>query len=227
MYRLAKLGFTQSYTYFTWRNSKQELTDYLVELSQTNLAEYFRPNFFTNTQDILTEFLQLGGPPAFKIRLALAALLSPSYGVYSGFEFCENVPLRAGSEEYLHSEKYQLRHRDWAREEGTLIPYVRKINQIRRGHPALELLTNLRFHESHNDEVLAFSKTVPGHDPILGLVSLDPSTKQEASISLEGEQWGLANRSVLSTTRTDHRNHSRMGTRARIGYRSIPLPSLH
>jgi starch synthase (maltosyl-transferring) len=191
MYRLAKLGFTQSYTYFTWRNSKQELNDYLVELTQTSLVDYFRPNFFTNTQDILTEFLQRGGPPAFKIRLALAALLSPSYGIYSGFEFCENVPLREGSEEYLHSEKYQLRHRDWAQEEGTLIPYVRKINQIRRSHPALGLLANLRFLESHNDHVLAFSKTALGHDPILALVSLNPSNKQEASISLDIPPWEL------------------------------------
>jgi starch synthase (maltosyl-transferring) len=191
MYRLAKLGFTQSYTYFTWRNSKQELTDYLSELTRTSLVDYFRPNFFTNTQDILTEFLQLGGPPAFKIRLVLAALLSPSYGIYSGFEFCENVPLREGSEEYLHSEKYQLRHRDFSREEGTLIPYVRKINTTRRDHPALGLLANLRFHESHNDSVLAFSKTAPGHDLLLGLVSLDPSNKQEASISLDIPLWGL------------------------------------
>jgi starch synthase (maltosyl-transferring) len=185
MYRLAKIGFTQSYTYFTWRTHKQELTDYLIELTQTNLVDYFRPNFFTNTQDILTEYLQLGGLPAFKIRLALAAFLSPSYGIYSGFEFCENIPLRPGSEEYLDSEKYELRHRDFSREEDTLIPYVRKINQIRRDHPALGLLANLRFLESDNDKVLAFSKGVPGHAPIQALVSLDPTKEQEASIWLD------------------------------------------
>ena len=191
MYRLAKIGFTQSYTYFTWRTRKQELTDYLVELTQTNLVDYFRPNFFTNTQDILTEFLQLGGPPAFKIRLVLASFLSPSYGIYSGFEFCENIPLRPGSEEYLDSEKYELRHRDFSREEDTLIPYVRKINQIRRDHPALGLLANLRFLESDNDEVLAFSKGMPGHAPIQGLVSLDPTNKQEASIWLDLPEAGI------------------------------------
>jgi starch synthase (maltosyl-transferring) len=188
---LAKLGFTQSYTYFTWRIDKDELAAYLQELTQTEMADYFRPNFFTNTQDILTEFLQTGGPPAFKIRLVLASLLSPSYGIYSGFEFYENVPLTKGSEEYLHSEKYELHHRSWEQEDGTLIPYVRRINQIRRDEPALAQLTNLHFHETGNDKVLAFSKTVPGSDPLLVVVSLDPSGKQEATITLD-EGWGTS-----------------------------------
>jgi starch synthase (maltosyl-transferring) len=190
MHLLAKLGFTQSYTYFTWRNEKGELTDYLTELTRPDVAAYFRPNFFTNTQDILTEYLQRGGPPAFKVRLALASLLSPSYGIYSGFEFYENVPLREGSEEYLDSEKYELRHRNWDQEDGTLIPYVRRINEIRRANPALALLTNLRFEETGNENVIAFSKTTPGHDPILVLVNLDPSTSQEATITLDDEIAG-------------------------------------
>jgi starch synthase (maltosyl-transferring) len=188
---LAKLGFTQSYTYFTWRNDKHELMEYLVELTQTEMADYFRPNFFTNTQDILTAYLQEGGPPAFKVRLALASLLSPSYGIYSGFEFFENVPLREGSEEYLHSEKYQVQHRDWHEENGTLIPYIRRLNQIRRQEPALSILTNLRFLESGNDQVLAFSKTAVGRDPLLVLVNLDPVHKQDATIALDGSGLDL------------------------------------
>jgi starch synthase (maltosyl-transferring) len=182
---LAKLGFTQSYTYFTWRNHKEELTDYLIELTRTDMVHYFRPNFFTNTQDILTEYLQTGGPSAFKIRLVLASLLSPSYGIYSGFEFYENLPLREGSEEYLNSEKYELRHRDWTKEDGTLIPYIRRINQVRRQNPALGRLTNLRFHETHNHNVLAFSKTEAGYEPILVLIDLDSVEQQEAIITLE------------------------------------------
>jgi starch synthase (maltosyl-transferring) len=189
---LAKLGFTQSYTYFTWRNDKQELSDYLVELSQTEMADYFRPNFFTNTQDILTEYLQKGGPPAFKVRLALAALLSPSYGVYSGFEFYENVPLKEGSEEYLDSEKYEVKHRDWTEEDGTLIPYMRRLNQIRHEQPALALLTNLRFHETDNDQVLAFSKTAPRCASILSVINLDPVHTQHATVSLDAPGTELA-----------------------------------
>jgi starch synthase (maltosyl-transferring) len=157
----------------------------MIELTQTDMVNFFRPNFFTNTQDILTEFLQTGGPSAFKIRLVLAALLSPSYGIYSGFEFHENLPLREGSEEYLHSEKYELRHRDWSKKEGTLIPYLRRINRIRRQNPAFAQLTNLRWHETHNDNVLAFSKTAAGQAPILVLVTLDPVERQEATIAFE------------------------------------------
>jgi starch synthase (maltosyl-transferring) len=188
---LAKLGFTQSYTYFTWRNDTRELTEYLIELTQTEVADYFRPNFFTNTQDILHEYLQSGGAPAFKIRLVLASLLSPTYGIYSGFEFYENLPLQPGSEEYLDSEKYQLRHRDWSRQQGTLIPYIRRINQIRKRHPAFSQLTNLRFHDSDNEMVLAFSKTAIGHRPIVVIVTLDPYKSQEATVTLDVEQLGL------------------------------------
>jgi starch synthase (maltosyl-transferring) len=190
MRSLAKLGFTQSYTYFTWRNAKWELIEYLTELTQSEMALYFRPNFFTNTQDILHEYLQTGGPPAFKVRLVLAALLSPSYGVYSGFEFFENVPREPGSEEYLNSEKYELRPRDYDSKH-SLIPYITRINEIRRKHPALAGLTNLHFHHADKDNVMAFSKTSPGSDPILAVVNLNPFHWEEATIHLDLDVLGL------------------------------------
>ncbi|MGH2756536.1 MAG: alpha-1,4-glucan--maltose-1-phosphate maltosyltransferase, partial [Actinomycetota bacterium] len=152
MHALAKLGFTQSYTYFTWRNTKWELTEYLTELAHTPVAEFYRPNFFANTPDILHEYLQTGGPPAFKIRLVLASLLSPSYGIYSGFELCENVPVKEGSEEYLNSEKFELRPRDW-KKGPNLIGYITRINDVRKKHPALERLTNLTFHDADKDAI--------------------------------------------------------------------------
>ncbi|MDQ3645732.1 MAG: alpha-1,4-glucan--maltose-1-phosphate maltosyltransferase [Actinomycetota bacterium] len=189
MRALAKLGFTQSYTYFTWRNTKHELIEYLTELTQTEMADYFRPNFFANTPDILHEYLQTGGPPAFKIRLVLGALLSPSYGIYSGYELCENVPLHEGSEEYLDSEKYELRPRDWSRE--NLGGYITLINGIRAKHPALWELTNLRFHATDKDNVLAFSKTAPGHPPILAVVSLNPFHWEETSVHLDLDALGI------------------------------------
>ncbi len=118
-------------------------------------------------------------------------MLSSTYGIYSGFEFYENLPLQPGSEEYLDSEKYQLRHRDWSREEGTLIPYIRRINDIRKQHPALAQLTNLRFHDSDNENVLAFSKTAPEQEPIVVIVNLDPRTTQEATVTLDALHLGL------------------------------------
>ena len=190
MRRLAKLGFTQSYTYFTWRNTKWELEEYMTELTQTELADYFRPNFFANTPDILHEYLQQGGPPAFKIRLVLASMLSPTYGIYSGYELFENKPVTQGSEEYLHSEKYELRHRDLS-VEGSLVPYVKRINDIRRKHAALSELTNLRFHFVDNDNVMAFSKTSRDGDPILVVVNLNPVHWAEATVHLELEALGI------------------------------------
>jgi starch synthase (maltosyl-transferring) len=184
MRALAKLGFTQSYTYFTWRNSKWELIEYLSELTRSEMAHYFRPNFFTNTQDILHEYLQTGGPPAFKIRLVLAALLSPTYGVYSGFELFENVAREPNSEEYLHSEKYELRPRDYD-QPGNLAPYIKRVNEIRRKHPALAQLTNLHFHDVDKDHVLAFSKTGPEGDAILTIVNLNPFHWEEATTHLD------------------------------------------
>jgi starch synthase (maltosyl-transferring) len=190
MKALAKLGFTQSYTYFTWRNSKDELTEYMTELAHTDTADYFRPNFFVNTPDILHEYLQMGGPPAFKIRLALAALLSPAYGVYSGYELFENEPIAKGSEEYLDSEKYQVRPRDFDREPN-LNGYIKRINQIRRKFSSLSHLTNLRFHDADKDRILAFSKVAPGEDAILAVVNLNPFHWEEATLSLDLDSLGI------------------------------------
>ena len=165
MHTLAKIGFHQSYTYFTWRNGVWELTEYMRELSG-EAAAYMRPNFFTNTPDILNEYLQHGGVPAFKIRAVLAAMLSPTWGIYSGYELCENVPLRPGSEEYLDSEKYQYRARDWeaaARDGYGIADYITELNRIRRAHPALHRLRNLRFHGVDQPELMCFSKR--GVDP--------------------------------------------------------------
>jgi starch synthase (maltosyl-transferring) len=190
MRRLAKLGFTQSYTYFTWRNEKWDITEYLTELTQTEMADYFRPNFFTNTPDILHEYLQRGGPPAFKIRLALAAFLSPTYGVYSGYEFFENVPVKEGSEEYLDSEKFELKHRDLSAE-GTLVPFIKLINETRRKHASLSAFRNLHFHAVDKEEIIAFSKRSPHEDAILVVVNLNPFNWEEGTISLDLEALGV------------------------------------
>ena len=155
MQHLAKIGFSQSYTYFTWKNSRWELTEYLTELATSGEQEYFRPNFFANTPDILHEYLQHGGRPAFEARLILAATLCPSYGIYSGFENCENVPVRQGSEEYLHSEKYEIYHRTL---DGPLLPLIKRLNDARRDNPALQRLDNLTFLETENDQLIAYLK---------------------------------------------------------------------
>lgn len=189
---LGTIGFHQSYTYFTWRNTKQELTDYLTELSG-DAAAWMRPNFFVNTPDILHAYLQDGGRPAFAVRAVLAATLSPSWGVYAGYELCENVPVRPGSEEYLDSEKYQLRPRDWAAAEragGTLTPLLTRLNRVRRRHPALRRLRNLRFHHADNDSVIVYSKRA-GDSCVLTVVNLDPHHTQEATVSLNMPELGL------------------------------------
>ncbi|SEE96007.1 starch synthase (maltosyl-transferring) [Streptomyces sp. 3213] len=199
MATLAQIGFQQSYTYFTWRNTKQELTEYLGELSG-EAAAYMRPNFFVNTPDILHEFLQHGGRPAFELRAVLAATLSPTWGVYSGYELCENTPLRPGSEEYLDSEKYQLRARDWEsaeREGRSIAPLIASLNAIRRRHPSLHRLRNLRFHRTDNDALIAYSKTT-GVDTVLVVVNLDPHHTQEATVSLDMPQLGLESHESMS-----------------------------
>ncbi|MFL6187383.1 MAG: maltotransferase domain-containing protein, partial [Actinomycetes bacterium] len=181
---LAKIGFTQSYTYFTWRNGKEELEEYCNELAHSPSAEYMRPNFFVNTPDILHAYLQHGGRPAFEVRAVLAATLSPTWGIYSGYELCENTPLREGSEEYLDSEKYQLKPRDWEtaeRQGHTITPLITRLNTIRRRHPALQRLRNLHFHATDNDMVIAYSKTT-GRDTVLVVVNLDPHHTQEATV---------------------------------------------
>jgi len=169
MTTLAKAGFHQSYTYFTWKNTKGELYELMGQL--LDWSPFLRPNFFTNTPDILHEYLQRGGRPAFEARLVLAATLSPSYGIYSGFESLENVPALAGSEEYLDSEKYEVKPR---RLDGELLPLVRRLNEIRREHAALQRLENVRFLETENEQLIAYAK-----DDVLVVVNLDPQRAQE------------------------------------------------
>lgn len=191
MYRLAKLGFSQSYTYFIWRNSKQELTAYLTELSSPPVSEFFRPNFFVNTPDINPYFLQNSGRPGFLIRAALAATMSGLWGVYSGFELCESraVP---GKEEYLDSEKYELRVRDW-NHPGNIIAEITRLNQIRRTTPALQTHLGIRFHHVNDEQVLFFSKSTPGGDSVvLAIISLDPYAVREGTLELPLWEWGLA-----------------------------------
>ena len=173
MTRLAKAGFSQSYTYFTWQNSRWELTD----LMERHLAasEFLRPNFFANTPDILHEDLQHGGPPAFATRLVLAATLSPSYGIYSGYEHFENVPVRDGSEEYLDSEKYEAKQRSL---DGPLLPLVQRINAARRENPALQRLDNLMFLDTENEALIGYAKHAPGN-LVVTVVNLDPHHAQE------------------------------------------------
>ena len=193
MRALGTVGFHQSYTYFTWRTAKHEIVEYLEELTGPG-ADYMRPNFFVNTPDILHEFLQSGLPSAFAIRAVLAATLSPTWGVYAGFELFEHVPVRPGSEEYLDSEKYQYRPRDWdgAAQGHTLIPFITKLNQIRRAHPALQQLRDLTFHHVDDDNVLAFSKR-DGDDLIIVVLTLDPLTPRTSDVWLDmpalGRDW--------------------------------------
>jgi starch synthase (maltosyl-transferring) len=199
MHTLAKIGFQQSYTYFTWRTGKEELTQYATELRDS--AAYMRPNFFVNTPDILHAYLQYGGPAAFKIRAVLASMLSPTWGVYAGYELYEHVALRPGSEEYLNSEKYQYRPRNWAsyepggpREGETLAPYLTRLNEVRRAHPSLQLLRNLRFHYTDDPDVLAFSKSVRtggDDDTVLVVVNLDPHGARETKVWLDMPALGF------------------------------------
>ena len=193
MHTLAKIGFTQSYTYFTWRTAKWELEEYGRELVAA--ADYMRPNFFVNTPDILHASLQHGGPPMFRIRAVLAALMSPSWGVYSGYELFEHLPVREGSEEYLDSEKYQLRPRDYdraIREGRSLAPYLAHLNRLRNAHPALQQLRNLRFHHVDNENLLAFSKRDDETgDTVIVVVALNPYSVQEGITSLDMPALGL------------------------------------
>lgn len=190
MQELAKVGYTQSYTYFTWRNTKHELTEYLTELTQGPMKEYFRANFFANTPDILPEYLQHGGRPAFLIRAALAALTMPVYGIYSGFELCENAPV-PGKEEYIDSEKYQFKGRDW-NAPGNIKDYVTKLNKIRRENRALREYANLQTHTAENDQILCFSKTTTSLDEaLLVAVTVDPRNTQTAFVHVPLAEFGL------------------------------------
>jgi starch synthase (maltosyl-transferring) len=189
MKALAKVGFTQSYTYFTWRTSKQELAEYFTELTQTQMREYFRGNLFTNTPDILPLHLQTGGRPMFQIRGVLAATLSSVYGIYSGFELCENAAL-PGREEYFDSEKYQLKERDWD-VPGNIKPLITQLNRIRRENRALQFYDNLRFHPVDSEALLFYSKLTPARDNIvLVIVNLDPVNTQSGYVEVPVEEFG-------------------------------------
>ncbi|PKQ32740.1 MAG: alpha-1,4-glucan--maltose-1-phosphate maltosyltransferase [Actinobacteria bacterium HGW-Actinobacteria-2] len=189
MHALGKVGFHSSYTYFTWRNTKWELTEYLTELS-TQTDAFFRPNFFVNTPDINPAFLQSGNPAAFAIRAVLAATLSPAWGVYSGFELFEHAALKPGGEEYLDSEKFEYRPRDFAAEPNLNL-LIGRLNQIRREHPALQQLRQIHFLDAANDQVLAFVKT-DGEDQVIVVCSLDPDQTIETVVGLDYGALGLA-----------------------------------
>jgi starch synthase (maltosyl-transferring) len=190
MYRLAKLGFTQSYTYFAWRNLKWELEQYFTELTQTPVREFFRPNLWPNTPDILTEYLQTGGRQAFMIRLVLAATLGANYGIYGpAFELCENRAVAPGSEEYLDSEKYRVRRWDLD-DPNSLSEFIARVNRVRRENPALHQDRTLRFHHLENDQVIAYSKTA-GNNALLMVVDLDPHRRQGGWLNLDLHALGI------------------------------------
>jgi starch synthase (maltosyl-transferring) len=177
MRQLAKIGFTQGYTYFTWKTSRHELTEYVDELAWGPEKDYFRPNFFANTPDILEAYLVGGGPAAFYTRFVLAATLSPTYGIYSGYEHYENVPLREGSEEYLDSEKYELKQRKL---DGPMLPFIARVNAIRRENPALQHLSDVAWLDTQNDQLMAYVKQYAGN-AVICVVNLDPNHAQEGS----------------------------------------------
>jgi starch synthase (maltosyl-transferring) len=191
MAKLAEVGFSQSYTYYTWRTQKWDITEYLVEIALGAKADYMRPNFWPNTPDILAEPLRDAPMGVFKSRLLLAGTLTPSYGVYSGFELGENEPASPANEEYLNSEKYEIRHRDFGAST-SIAPLMRQLNEIRRNHPALQQLRNIRFHGSDNEQILCFSKhDATRSDVVLVVVNLDPTHAQECTLSLNLEELGL------------------------------------
>jgi starch synthase (maltosyl-transferring) len=188
---LAKAGFTQSYTYFTWRNEKQELIDYFTEITRPPVADYFRGHLWPNTPDILHATLQKGGRPAFQMRLVMAATLSSLYGIYSGYELAENVPYAEGSEEYLNSEKYELKVRDWDAP-GNITDLIVTVNRLRREHPALQLYTNLRFYPADDPHILFYGKMTPDHrDVVFVAVNLDPFATHTAMVELPLEEMGV------------------------------------
>ncbi len=192
MYNLAKLGFSQSYTYFTWRNTKPELTEYFTELTQTEVRDYFRPNLWPNTPDILSEYLQFGGRPAFMIRCALAATLGANYGIYGpAFELLEARPRDPGGEEYLDSEKYQIQQ--WQRDSAdSLKDFITRLNRIRHDNPALQSDWSLRFHETDNEQIICYTKRAEDHDNIVAVVvNLDPHHVQSGWVKIPIESIEL------------------------------------
>jgi starch synthase (maltosyl-transferring) len=236
MQGLAKLGFSQSYTYFTWKNNKQELTEYLQELTRAPTSEFYRPNFFANTPDILHEYLQKGGRPAFRVRLLLAATLAPVYGIYSGFELCENVAVHDGSEEYLDSEKYEIRVRDWNAPQN-IRRDVAKLNRIRRAEPALRRLDNLLFLTTSSPDIIAYVKRdsspkAPRH--LLVIANLNPHEVREATVDVPLDALGLADGSPYkvsdlltgtSYTWLGRANYVRLVPMERVGHLFLIEPS--
>jgi starch synthase (maltosyl-transferring) len=216
MYRLAKVGFSQSYTYFTWRHGKQEIMDYLNELNSPPASECFRPHFFVNTPDINPTFLHTSGRSGFLIRAALAATTSGLWGMYSGFELCEARSLH-GKEEYLDSEKYELRFWDWDRP-GNIIAEITRLNQLRRQHPALQTHLGIRFHQVDNNQILFFSKTAPeGDSTVLVAISLDPHARQAGTLELPLWEWGLQETDAVPLRELyDDRPFSLRGMRHRV-----------
>ena len=206
MRHLAKIGFSQSYTYFTWKNSRYELVEYVSELAYSDEHEYFRPNFFANTPDILHEYLQEGGRPAFGARLVLAATLSPSYGIYSGYENFENTPAHEGSEEYLHSEKYEVHQR---RLDGPLLPMIQRVNHARRDNPALQRIDNVTFLDAANDSLVAYAKQ-DRENTVITIVNIDPHNTQEG-LALVPAHLGLAPVFGVHDLLDDHRFEWRLG----------------
>ncbi len=206
MRHLGKVGFSQSYTYFTWKNSRWELTEYVSELAYSGEQEYFRPNFFANTPDILHAYLQHGGRPAFEARLVLAATLSPSYGIYSGFENIENVAVREGSEEYLDSEKYELKRRSL---DGELLPLIARLNQIRHEHEPFRRLSNITFLDTANDDLIAYAKQ-DGGDTVICVVNIDPHQPQQG-VTVVPASLGLAPSFTVHDLLSDDRYQWRIG----------------
>jgi starch synthase (maltosyl-transferring) len=192
MRHLAKCGFSQSYTYFTWRNSKHEITEYLTELTQTDAREYLRPNLFANTPDILPEYLQYGGPAAFRIRFILAATLGATYGIYGPpFETFQGQPVKSHSEEYLDSEKYQVRQWEWDRP-NVFAEFIGRVNRIRRDNPALHRNDSLRFHRTDNDQIICYEKSTPdGENTLICVVNLDPHHVQSGYVHLPLDRFGI------------------------------------
>jgi len=194
MAKLAEVGFSQGYTYFTWRDTRKDFEEYLEELAHGPTADYMRPNFWPNTPDILAGPLRNGSPSAFRLRLLLAATMVPSYGLYGGYELCENEPASPANEEYLQSEKYEVKRRDWQRSD-SLSPFVTRLNDIRRRHPAFAELRNIAFHRANYDQILVWSKVVRSNggvdDRMLMIANLDPEALHEDTLTLDLEVLGL------------------------------------
>jgi starch synthase (maltosyl-transferring) len=227
MERLAKLGYTQSYTYFTWRNTKAELTEYMTELTKTDVAEYLRPNFWPNTPDILPFGLQTGGPNAFKSRLVLAATLSSNYGMYGpAFELGENIRFKEGSEEYLNSEKYEIKR--WNREApNSLRPLITLLNEARRANRALQRNENLVFHPTDNAQIVAYSKaTEDGADVVLTIVNLDPVNTQAGFVTLDLAALGLSDGAAFDVfDLLANRGYRWQGSRNYVELRPYDVPA--